>query len=72
MWLVCQFHLSEIELNCVSVALYIISHDVCVFTHTCTICTVYMQVLEHEQDKQNKHEISGFYIDVWGYDSVMW
>jgi len=55
MWLVCHFQLSETELNCVFVALYIIPHDVmCVylFTHICTISTACMWVLENEQNIQ--------------------
>jgi len=55
MWLVCHFQVSEIELNCVSVPLYIIPHDVmCVylFTHICTIYTACMWVLEYEQNIQ--------------------
>jgi hypothetical protein len=47
MWLVCHFQLSEIELNCVSIALYIIPHDV--------IC-VYLK------DRQSKSNTTGKYI----------
>lgn len=64
----CGKHLSEIKLNCVFVALYIIPRDViCVylFTHICTIYIVCMWVLEYEQKIQINMRFKVFILMFW-------